>query len=349
MTRTRAVLAGALGALIAHPAAAVTHLKRGSIPPPIALADLDGREVRTEDLAGQTVVLLFGELYHPKTLAACADIQAALADDRLAGRPITLLLVVAQDAPDDGLRTMAAQAGIPSWRIVHDRDRRAYAAYRVAVLPSLVVLDGSGRVVHAMAGYLQRFADIATDAMLTAEGLLSPQQFELSVHPTEADQVSEANTRAARITSLGRQLMRRGLPEVAEEKFVEAVELAPGYAPARLNLATLQLRRGRLAEAQLQFDAVLVSEPGSIDARLGLAYVGALRGGAELTEAETTLRAVLAGRPDEPRAHYLMGLVHEQREELQEAATSFKTAAELLMARRGTWEMLGNQETIHEP
>ena len=135
-------------------------------------------------------------------------------------------------------------------------------------------------------------------------------------------------------------MVRRGLPDVAAEKFVEALELAPSYAPARLGLGGLHLRAGRLAEAELEYRTALAEEASSVDGRLGLAYVQVLRGGEELGEAETILREVLASNPGEPRARYLMGMVHEQRGDPEAAAASFRKAAELLMSQRGSWELL---------
>ncbi len=141
------------------------------------------------------------------------------------------------------------------------------------------------------------------------------------------------------MTNLGRQLFRRGLPDLAEEKYREALELSPEYGPARIGLGLLQLRRGRLAEAEQQFRTALASEPRSLDARIGLAYVQVLRGGDEVSEAESMLHAVLADNPGEARGHFLLGLIHQQRGELDHAAARFRKAAEFLMSQRGTWVM----------
>lgn len=335
--------AAASWAALTAPAAGVTHLKRGMTAPPIELSDLEGVEIGAETLAGHTVVLLFGELYNEKTRAASAQIQAALESEELAGRGIVPLLIVAQSAPRAELRESAAEAGV-RWRVAHDADRRVFGVYRVAVLPSLVVVDRDGRVVHAVAGYIDRFGDQAIDAVRVSEGLLSAEDFERSLHPAPAG-MTETQTRAARLTSLARQLVRRGMSEVAEEKFAEALALEPAYAPARLGLGALHVRRGRLAEAELEYRAILAAEPSSLDARLGLASVQALRGGDEIEAAETALRSILASNPGEPRAQYLMGIVHRERGELEEAAASFQAAAELLMHRCGSWDAIAEEGT----
>ena len=325
-----------LGVAGVRPAAAVTHLERGMTAPIVQMNDLSGAALDTSALKGRAFVLVFGEVYHEKTLSACEDVQALLAGEKLAGEAITPLLVIAQTAPPAALQARVAEADI-TWRVLHDVNRRAFGTYRVAVMPSVVVVDGEGRVVHALAGYIGRFKDIVSDALLVSVGKLSTEEFDASLHPGPGTKLTEEEVRASRVTSLARQLARRGLPDLAEEKYIEAIEMAPGYVPARLGLGLLRLDRGRLAEAELEFSAVLAAEPKSIDAKLGLAFVQTMRGGDELDVAEALVREVLAIGPNEPRPHYLMGLIHEHRDGWQEAAASYRTAAELLMSQRGSW------------
>jgi len=133
--------------------------------------------------------------------------------------------------------------------------------------------------------------------------------------------------------------MRRGMLDLASEEFTKALELAPGYVPARLGTGALLLRQGRLADAEIHFRAVLKANPESVEAALGLAQVQVLRGGSEIDAAEELMQGVVARNPDEPRAFYLLGTIHEMRDEHQEAAESFRTAAELLMSRE-SWDVV---------
>jgi len=334
------IAAAVAAAAVTSTAAGVVHLHRGDVPPGIDLTDLGGRHVRTADLAGRTVVLVFGELYHDKTLSACHDLYSATSEGALADRSIARLLIVGQDAPASALQERAVDAG-PGWTVLQDRGRAEFGAYRVSVLPSVVVLDRGGRVVHAVAGYGERFKDVTTDAILVAEGLLGAEAFERTLHP-DRDQADPAQARAGRLASLARQLADRGMDDAARAKYEEALAVVPGFAPARLGLAALLLRGGRLAEAEQGFRDVIAVEPHDLEARLGLAYVLVLRGGDELAEAETIVHAVLANRAGEPRAHYLAGMIHQQRGEVAEAAASFRAAAELLMNRR--WDLVPARE-----
>ncbi|MCG3180770.1 MAG: hypothetical protein BIFFINMI_03133 [Phycisphaerae bacterium] len=319
-------------ALPATPAGAVTHLKRGDAADPVALSDLDGKQVSTADLKGRTLILVFGELYHPRTRDLCTQIATILKDGRLADQKIASILIVAQDAKPDELK---AEMGDIHWPaiILHDAGRKAFGDYRVAVLPSLVVVDPEGKVVHAMAGPVDRLADVLTDALLLSAGKLSAERFEQTLHPQPTTAPSEESERSERFTQLARQLARRGMDDLAAEKYAEALSLDPGHESAHLGLGLLLLRQRRLAQAEERFRLVLLSDPQSQEAVLGLAYVQTLRGGAELAAAEKSVRDLLAKSPSQPRAHYLLGLICEQRHQTDKAAASFKRAAELLLER----------------
>ncbi|MHC4991015.1 MAG: TlpA family protein disulfide reductase, partial [Planctomycetota bacterium] len=220
-----------LSLTLTTPLRAVTHLKAGATPPPIALETLAGERFSLEGALGRPLVVVFGELYHQKTLEACGDLREALASDVLAPSAITTVLVIAQDATKEQLRGRASDPRLPA-TIVHDAGRKAYGDYRVTVMPSAVVIDDKGRVVHAVAGYSARFRDIVTDALLVALGKLTREAFEARLHPTGGTPVDEARIRASRLASLARQLSRRGLDAMAREKYDEALELAPDYVPA---------------------------------------------------------------------------------------------------------------------
>jgi peroxiredoxin len=324
-----------------RPAAGVTNLKRGDPAPAATLPDLDGKSVALEASRGRVVIVVFGEFYHARTRQACEQIRAVLKDPRLSDQQIRWILIITQDAPAADLRAEAAKepwlasAGGPAI-ILHDKDRRAIGAYEVAVLPSVVVIDTHGRVVHAAAGLVERFKDVVTDALLLATGKLSPEQFDLTLHPVTTTAPGEDTLRSERLARLADQLVRRGgatMEDLAAEKYAEAIRLDPQNLSARLGLGELSLRRRRLPEAEAQFRTVLRSEPESADAGIGLAFVQLLRGGSELDEAEATVRKVLARNPSQPRAHYLMGLIFEQRHKTEDAAASFRKAAELLLER----------------
>ncbi|WP_428939550.1 tetratricopeptide repeat protein [Fontivita pretiosa] len=320
-----------LGVLLAASgsARAVSHLKPGQQAPAIRLKDLAGVEHSLEQERGRIVVLLFGELYHERTRRACDELHAVLHDPRLADQKISAWLIVAGDIEPRQIEAGPFQR-LPR-TILHDPLRQAFDAYQVAVMPSLVVLDAQGRVVYAVPGYTSRFSDLLTDALLVAAGKLSPERFADSQRPPATTAESSPQVRADRLAMLARQLARRGLDELAEEKLRQAIEIDPNLLQARLDLGALLLKHRRMAEAETQFRHVLAAQPASVEASIGLAFVQTLRGGTELDEAERIIRDVLARNPTLPRGHYLLGMILEQRGRLDDAAASYKRAAQLLL------------------
>jgi Tfp pilus assembly protein PilF len=200
----------------------------------------------------------------------------------------------------------------------------------------MVIVDAEGRVVHAVAGLSPRWPDMLTDTLLFATGKLTAERFEQALNPTPTTAPASADVRAERIAQLGRQLARRGLDDLAVEKFTEALKLDPHHLAAHLDLGDLLLKRHRLPDAEAHFRAVLAEQPASVPAALGLAFVQSQRGGDELIQAERRVRDLLAANPSQARAHFLLGLICEQRRQTEDAAASFKKAAQLLLERTET-------------
>lgn len=328
----RAAIFFAVLASAAAPADAVTRLQRGDTPPPIELTGLDGNRFKLADQKGRPVVLIFGELYHERSLAACRAVADVARESRIAeSRPICELIVAQQGEPAE-LKKAAEARGV-SVPVLHDKDRSASAAYEVSVLPSVVVIDGQGRVVHALAGLSASFRDTITDALLLAGGKLSSEQFSKALHPSSAPDGSSEGRRAVRLTELARQLARGGMPDLAAEKYQEALRVDPRCIEAMLGLGRTELKRRNLTEAEKRFREALQAAPRSTEAQLGIGYVLMLRGGTETATAEKHVRAAISASPNDPEAHYLLGCVLEQAGRPKDAAASYRKAAELLLER----------------
>jgi len=305
----------------------------GSVAPALNLTDLDGNAFDPEKVKGRPYVLIFGELYHQPTRQSVAEVDKVLNDPRLLGDTITPILIIAQGASRLDLKTQADSLGLAGL-ILHDPQRKAFAGYRISVMPSVVVVGPEGKVIYGLAALTVRFDDILRDALLVSLGRLSAERFAETLHPSEEASLTEEQIRANRLTQLARQLGRRGLDEMADEKYQEALSLWPQSVEARLGLGRLNLHRNRIADAEKQFRAVLATNPNIVEATLGIAYVQMVRGGNELAEAERLVREVLDRDDSQPRAHYLLGRISEARGKAAEAAASYKRAAELLLERQ---------------
>lgn len=316
---------------VATPARAVTDLKRGDVAPPIVAQTTDGTAIDTTKTDGHVLLLLFGDTGQDKTRQACRQITSILEGSNPARSSVRWILVLSKGSDVDDLSVL--QRGKAERRVIHDTTREIFNAYKIIALPSVVVVDGSGKVVHAIAGLSNRFSDIVSDALLLATGRISVEDFERSIHPKANGHPDPAHVRADRIVHLARQLGRRGMHRLAEAKYREALELLPDSASAKIGLGELYLAQDRPDEAEPLFREVLAVQPDSSEAALGLVAVHVGRGSEALEEGEQLLEQVLEHHPSSARAHYLMGMIHEQREEIEKAAAHFKAAAELLLDR----------------
>lgn len=309
----------------------VTHLHRQASAPEFELEELYGEKISLEGLRDQVVILVFGELYHGNTIKACAQIEGILEDPRLKNAPIVPLLVVTQNTDREALRQLAKEKNV-ACKVLHDTKREVYESYRVAVLPSVVVIDQKGRVVHTVASLHTRLDDLVTGALLLTLDRISKEQFEKVVNPEVVSAGTTDEQRAYRLSQMAKQLVRRHSPEMAIEKYQEALDLDPLLTSAHIGLGTLRLSQNQLTKAEGHFSSALELESQSIEASIGLAYVLTLRGFEELERAEDLLLAALSREPNHGRAHYLLGLIHDQRGDLAKAVTSYKKAAEILMS-----------------
>ena len=328
--RNLPALAGAMVMLCASAASfGVTELKPSTVPPAFKLKDIADKEVSLADLKGKVVVLVFGEIYHDKTIDGCHQIEQILKDERLQGTEIVPLLITAQQAKADEFKLEAARK--TSLNVLRDTDRKVFGAYQVVAMPSVVVIDKEGKVISAVGGLIPQFSDIVSDSLLVGAGKLSMEQFQLA-RTAQTQPAQDANAlRAQRIGLLAKQLGIRGMNDLAAEKFNEAIKLDPHQVEARVDFGNLLLKRQRLADAEAQFRAALAEQSTSVTAALGLAFVQAQRGGPELQAAEKTVREILARSPTQARAHYLLGTILQSRGKTEDAAASFKKAAQLLL------------------
>jgi Tfp pilus assembly protein PilF len=309
-------------------------LRRGDRAPAVELRGVDGTAVSTAGRPGRALLLMFGDAAEDRTQLACARAAALLRSEPLVDEPIDWIVVLTGTSDPARLEPGPMGAG-PSPIVVIDRERAAFAAYQVVVAPSLVIVDGSGRVAHAMAGLTDRFADVVHDGLLLALRRLDEAEFDRRLALSDSALPDEVRAKADRVAALARRLQRRGFLDMARAEYERALGIDPAHAAARLGLGNLLLARERPQEAEPHFRVVLAADPRSSMAALGVAECALRRGGDGEAEAAEALRSVLERDPLEPRGHFLHGLLCERRGEIEAAAASFKRAALLLLEDRG--------------
>jgi hypothetical protein len=304
-----APLAGLCAAAVAAAvfAGSVRVPPRGVQAPPIELKDISGISIRTHELLPRPVVLIFGELSHEGVRRACADTLDVLSG--LSSNAAIPILIASQGVPSDGIRETAVQGRFPTL-ILHDPTHEAFNAFHVLVMPTVVVVDGSGKVVHAMPGFLPRFKDLLTEAIHMANGELSQDEFDRIVEQRGHTERAEA-LRAKELVRVADEFERHGLVALARARYEEALSIESSCVQALVGLGELELAQGNAAQAQRRFSAAIGADPTSADAKLGLAMVLVAMGGPRLAEAESLARDVLLTNGKNARGHYVLGHVNE--------------------------------------
>ncbi|MHC5022512.1 MAG: tetratricopeptide repeat protein [Planctomycetota bacterium] len=331
--RTGATIALGLAILLAATTnAGTSDLRRGDPAPVISGTSLDGRPMRTAEMRGRPLVLLFGETGHARTRTAFEQIVAALDEPDLTGQPVTWLVILSSHSDVNDVASLGStRRRLPL--MLHDADRAIFRAHEVVVQPSVVVVDEEGRVVHAISGPTERLGDIVHDAVLLACGRLSAERFEQMLHPESRRAPTDNEIHAQRSLRLADRLLANEMVMMAEEKYREAIELDATCVEAHVRLGALLRREGRLDEAESLFSTALALEPDSLEAMCGLAHVGALKGGDALNRAADVAREVVRRDPAHAQGHYVLGLIHQQRGEHEQAAAQFRDAADMLLER----------------
>ena len=294
----------------------------GSPAPAFSLPALDGRIVDAGALKGRTVLLLFGELYNQNSVSAAEELGALLSTPALSNAGMAAYMLVTQKAPADELREQADRLGI-KFTILHDPERRVFAAYQIVVLPSVVVTDDQGLTLLSCAGYPLGLTDMVSDALLSAGA--PPGQ---TPKPASQPAADPAQTRAQRLAMLGEQLARRGSDELATHTFEEALSIDSRCVAADVGLGGILVRRRELGEAERHFRRAMEISPESVDAALGLVHIQVRRGGDELKAAEQHVRELLGKRPGDARVLYAAAVVAEKTGDINAALGLYRRAAE---------------------
>ena len=114
----------------------------------------------------------------------------------------------------------------------------------------------------------------------------------------------------ALLNDLGLTLFRKGRYELAESKYLRALELRPSYSEARNNLGVNYLEMKRWSDAIAQFklvqDDLYYQDQDGAAINMGLAHLG----NGDYQQALAVLRSVVGRRPGDPRARLHLGRVY---------------------------------------
>ncbi len=128
---------------------------------------------------------------------------------------------------------------------------------------------------------------------------------------------------------LGIVYFRKNKLDISEKKYLRAIALKPDYSEARNNLGVTYLEMKRWDDAIYQLNLVAedIFYPSQADTgiNLALAYLGK----GDFNQAMTTLRALVAVNPLDPRIRYNIGRVYYAIDKLDLAIAEYRKAVEL--------------------
>ncbi|OGA51016.1 MAG: hypothetical protein A3G25_11265 [Betaproteobacteria bacterium RIFCSPLOWO2_12_FULL_63_13] len=146
-------------------------------------------------------------------------------------------------------------------------------------------------------------------------------------HRTSAENrsaYSAARDEADRLIAAGNRSEDAGDPRAGCEHYRKAVEVAPDYAKAHLNLGIGLAAAGDVDGAIESYRTALAIDPGYAPANYNLATQLYARG--ELQGAASLLHLALESRPEFPEAHVALSNVYDAQGELAAAAASLEAA-----------------------
>jgi peroxiredoxin len=125
-------------------------LTPGSLAPAFALPDIHGRQVRLDDYRGQIVILNFWAFWCDTWKAEMPHLQELIPQQEELGFRLVAISVDGTRLPEFRKRTAGIRIPFP---VLLDVGGQVCARYKVACVPTVVIIDRVGRVRYAACGY----------------------------------------------------------------------------------------------------------------------------------------------------------------------------------------------------
>ena len=145
---------------------------------------------------------------------------------------------------------------------------------------------------------------------------------------------------ADRLIAEGNQAEKDGSLHEACRLYREAVDAAPGYAKARLNLGIALEAAGDSGAAIRSYETALAIDPKHAPSNYNLARLLSLRG--DLARAKQLLDSALETKPEFPEALVVLSNVCDSQGNLAAAETALRRALEQRPEYAGAWYNLGD-------
>ncbi len=288
---------------------------RAQAPPPPRLAlkanDVDGKGVQLPDPERPTVILL-ARNGDPQNVRVLREFSAAMDQNTAA----TVVVVMSGPAGD-----AAAAPTLPvSWLSLDDPAGSVSRDLRVFAWPTLVIAQPDGRVLTTLSA--------TSEAMpLRLRGYLGAA----TTRPSTPATSPRLALRDPMTSMLGRADALLDESKIAEVD--QLLKHAMGLRPSAADRAQIEARMARAAvmagRGYEALDLLGRLQPGALPpATIQTLRAEALIGQSRWPDARAALERALGDDPNLPRAHFLMGRVHEQAGQWEQAAREYRLAGE---------------------
>lgn len=306
-------------------AAAFRNMKEGSPALPFTLKDFEGKDVEWKPGSGKVTILSFVKLSQDRSVEQLKDLVAL--HKELSGKGIDILVVASYTDTAAEAKKLVADLGI-AFPIVHDKDQKAYGDYGLFILPATGIIAKDGRFAFEQSNHGRDYREVVGGKAKVLAGLMTEDDYKKLVTPVESVQKSKEEGEADRMITLGRTLLKRGMPDKAAERFGKAVELDPKNAVARVAYGESLVASKKYDEALVQFTKAKEIAPNSKEAGLGIGTVHLEKG--ELDKAIKEISDAAMLNPNPEKAYFWLGAAYEKKGDLPNAVKYYKKAVEKL-------------------
>jgi len=204
-----------------------------------------------------------------------------------------------------------------------------YGDYGLFILPATGIIGKDGKFAFEHGSHGRDFRDVVGGKAKVLAGLMTEEEYKKLVTPVESVKRSKEEGEADRLISLGRTLLKRGMPDKAAEKFAKAVELDPKNLTALLAYGESLVASKKLDEALVQFTRAKEIAPNSKEAALGIGTVHLEKGEVDKAIQEISDAAMLNPKPE--KAYFWLGAAYEKKGDLPNAVKYYKKAIERII------------------
>ena len=307
-------------------AAAFRNMKEGSPALPFTLKDFEGKDVEWKPDSGKVTILSFLKLSQDRSLDQLKDLVAL--HKELSGKGIDILAVASYGDTAAEAKKAVSELGI-AFPILHDKDQKVYGDYGLFILPATGIIGKDGKFAFEHSSHGRDFRDVVGGKAKVLAGLMTEDDYKKLVTPVESVKKSREEGEADRLISLGRTLLKRGMPDKAAERFAKAVELDPKNAAARIAYGESLVASKKYDEALVQFTKAKEIAPSSKEAALGIGTVHLEKGEVDKAIQEISDAAMLNPKPE--KAYFWLGAAYEKKGDLPNAVKYYKKAVEKII------------------